>query len=262
MLDRLKRDGWVPYAKSIGTAAVAAVVLAVSAVRLVALAESCHIDTTLSWTLPVALDVGGGVATIIWTKNGGPAAMWGMCIALLSLAESLAGNILSDLIQANLLAVTPQLIIGVGAVYPITLFLMIHLLVQSGGKRVTRPAMRQEPKRAEAARLPVKAETPRLAAETTERERPAEKPKPLVLVQPASGLDVPEDAMKKDRARAYFMQQAYRADRDPFDPNDIKAVECDRAVAACEGTSKKYIKGWRNEVAVAMEQSGTAAAGN
>lgn len=259
MLDRLKRDGWVPYAKSIGTAAVAAVVLAVSAVRLVALAESCHIDTALSWTLPVALDVGGGVATIIWTKNGGPAAMWGMCIALLSLAESLAGNILSDLIQADLLAVTPQLIIGVGAVYPITLFLMIHLLVQSGGKRVTRPAMRQEPKRAEAARLPVKAETPRLAAETTERERPAEKPKPLVLVKPkAAELNVAEDATLKDKARAYFMREAFKVDRE----TEITAVECDRAVGAKDGMSKKHIKGWREEVAAAMEQSGTAAAGN
>jgi hypothetical protein len=247
MLDRLKRDGWVPYAKSIGTAAVAAVVLAVSAVRLVALAESCHIDTTLSWTLPVALDVGGGVATIIWTKNSGPAATWGMCIALLSLAESLAGNILSDLIQADLLAVTPQLIIGVGAVYPITLFLMIHLLVQSGGKqRAARPAVRPEPKRAETTREPAKADIPKPAVETSERKQ-IEQHHPTVV-------DITDVIPKREQGRRYVLAQ--RAAGRPA--NDITAAEVDRAIKA-SSYSKKFIKDW---LAEPLDTAGTAAAGN
>lgn len=248
MTDRLKRDGWVPYAKSIGTAAVAAVVLTVSAVRLVALAELCHIDSTLSWTLPVALDVGGGVATIIWTKNGGNAAKWGMYIALLSLAESLAGNVLSDLIQANLLAVTPQLIIGVGAVYPITLFLMIHLLVQSGGKRVARPVTRPEPKRAEAVRQEPAAQQAAVVAANTRKPIEAAPPKVVPIGELTS---------KRELGRAWFHEQVLAHDRDP---NTVTASEVDAAIGA-NGYAKKHIAGWRTEV-LAATQSGTAAAGN
>jgi hypothetical protein len=246
MLDRLKRDGWVPYAKSVGTAAVAAVVLAVSAVRLVALAEQCHIDSTLSWTLPVALDVGGGVATIVWTKATGSASQWGMLIALLSLAESLAGNILSDLIQAGLLEVTPLLIIGVGAVYPITLFLMIHLLVQSGGKQRAARAVRTEPKRADATRELIKPETPKPTVETGERKQ-IEQP-------PSKVVDITDVMPKREQGRRYVLAQ--RAAGRPT--NDITAAEVDRVIGA-NSYSKKFIRGWLTEP---LDDLGTAAAGD
>jgi hypothetical protein len=125
-------------------------------------------------------------------------------------------------------------------------------------------------KLAEAERLAARQEQQRLAEEKRqrelaaevrrrERERPVEKPKPLVLVKPKADLDVPEDATLKDKARAWFMHEAFKADRDPA---EITAVECDRAVGAKVGYSKRHIKGWREEVSAAMEQSGTAAAGN
>jgi hypothetical protein len=104
-----------------------------------------------------------------------------------------------------------------------------------------------------------------LAAEARrrERERPAEKPKTLVLVRPkAEELDVPEDASLRAKARAYFLREAFKPERDPSDPKDITAVECDRAVGAAEGMSKKHIKGWREEVAAAITPSATGTAGS
>jgi hypothetical protein len=247
MWDRLKRDGWVPYAKAYGTAAVAAVVLAVSAVRLVVLGEQVGTPAELRWTLPVALDVGGVVATVVWTKSTGTAAKWGAVIALLSLAESLAGNILSDLIDARLLPVTPVLVIGVGAVYPITLFLMIHLLVvSSGSKRQPRHAARPEPKRAEAVREPAKAEEPTPAPAAAERKQ-LEPVKPTVV-------DITDVLPKREQGRRYVLAQ--RAAGRPAE--DISAAEVDRVIGA-NSYSKKFIKDWLTEP---LDTTGTAAAGN
>ena len=249
MLDRLKRDGWVPYAKSLGTGAVAAVVLAVSAVRLVVLGEQVGTPEVLRWTLPVALDVGGVVATVVWTKSVGAAAKWGAAIALLSLAESLAGNILSDLIEAKLLAVTPMLVIGVGAVYPITLFLMIHLLVQSNGKqRTIRVVARPEPKRAVAEREPTRIEETQAAEAAPERKQ---------IEQPTAQLvDITDVLPKRELGRRYVLAQ--RAAGRPA--SDISAAEVDRVIGA-NSYSKKFIADWRAEE-LANTGPGTAAAGS
>lgn len=249
MLDRLKRDGWVPYAKSAGTAAVAAVVLAVSAVRLVVLGEQVGTPEALRWTLPVALDVGGVVATVVWTKSIGSASRWGMAIALLSLGESLAGNILSDLIEAKLLTVTPLLVIGVGATYPITLFLMIHLLVVSSGAKASRqPRHAREPRQAVVVREPVKVEQPKPAPAAPERKQ---------LEQPAAQLvDITDVLPKREQGRRYVLAQ--RAAGRPVE--DITAAEVDREIGA-NSYSKKFIAEWRAE-ALADMRPGAAAAGN
>jgi hypothetical protein len=248
MLDRLTRDGWVPYAKSIGTAAVAAVVLAVSAVRLVVLGEQVGTPEVLRWTLPVALDLGGVVATVVWTKSVGPASKWGMTIALLSLAESLAGNILSDLIDARLLPVTPLLVIGVGAVYPITLFLMIHLLVvSSGAKQARRPATRPEPRRAEAIREPAKPEA-----------KAAPERKQIETAELHKVIEIAFAGNLREKGRAWFMEQVLTHGRDP---ESISGAKVDAAVGAKPGYMKRHVTGWRTEV-LAATTAGIASAGN
>jgi hypothetical protein len=249
----LRNDAWVPFAKSIGTGVVAAVVLAVSAVQLVVVAELCHITPNLSWTLPVALDIGGAVATVVWTKSTGHARMWGMAIALFSLLESLTGNVLSDLLQAHLIDVTPWLIIGIGAVYPINLFLMIHLLVVSSGgaKQAKARHAAPAPRRTEAVREPVKVEQPAVVATTTK--------KPIEVAKPSNVREIHQGDSKRERARAYFMEQVLVEGRDPLDKK-LSAAECDRAVGA-NGYSKSHIDDWRAE-ALAAIRPGAAVAGN
>lgn len=254
ILGNFRGDGWVAIAKGVGTAAVAIVVLTVSAVQLVKLAEQVHINEYLRWTLFVALDVGGGMGAVVWAKGSTSEARgWGAGIALFSLLESVAGNVLSDLIQANIVHVEGDtgvwLVICVGAVYPLTLFLMIHLLIVSsnrGKKTSPRHAKQPEPRRAEAVREHV---VPKPAPVTTVVERkPIEQAKP----EPASVVALADASSKREQGRQYYLTQA-AAGR-----TDITAREVDQMIGA-NGYSKKHIQDWRNEAA---NLAGSAVAGN
>lgn len=108
-------------------AVVGATVLAVSAYYLWTLALLAGMPPALAWTLPVALDAGAIGATVCWVAAPGRAKAWGQGIALGALAATVSGNILAHLIDFQMLPVTPALVIGLGAVYPAVLWLMVHL---------------------------------------------------------------------------------------------------------------------------------------
>ncbi len=107
---------------------VGATVLLVSAYYLLRLAVLVHMPGWLAWSLPVALDAGAAGATLCWVSaRGATARAWGRALALGALVASLAGNALSHLIEADLIRVTPLLVILIGAVYPAMLWAMVHL---------------------------------------------------------------------------------------------------------------------------------------
>jgi hypothetical protein len=256
---------------AVGVWAVAIVVMTVSATTSADLFRQHAADWLQGLALGLAIDAALAVALVgdQVLAQMDKRSSWGTTLRWVATGMSLILNCSASALGHDLLGMTLHAI-------PPLLLIVLTEAAQSYRTALTerRTEAAAEQARIEAERIAARQEQQRLAEEKRQRElaaearrrdreQPAEKPKQLVLVKPkTSDLDVPGDAMLKDKARAYFMQQAYRADRDPLDPNDIKAVECDRAVGASVGTSKRYIKGWRDEVAAAMEQSGTAAAGD
>jgi hypothetical protein len=128
---------WKPWA-GLGIAAIAVLGAVVSAIFLSRLALRTGVPTDLAWTLPVVVDLGGGVATLLWIKGEKAVQGWARGVALGALVATLAGNSLSHLIEVGLVPVTVWLVIGVGAVYPAILWVMIHLLALSGSTPHTR----------------------------------------------------------------------------------------------------------------------------
>jgi hypothetical protein len=128
---------WKPWA-GLGIAAIAVLGAVVSAIFLSRLALRAGIPADLAWTLPVVVDLGGGVATLLWIKGHGVVQGWAKGVALGALGATLVGNSVSHLIEVGLVPVTVWLVIGVGAVYPAILWLMIHLLALSGSTPHTR----------------------------------------------------------------------------------------------------------------------------
>lgn len=258
---------------SIGVWGVALVVMAVSATTAADLFQLHAANWTQGLALGLAIDAALAVALVgdkalaqLGLESGwGKGLRW--AATLMSLVLNCSAAWLSgDVLGVTLHAIPPLLLIVLteAAQSYRTALSEHHAKIAAAQERLAVDARRKAEQEAQA-RRDEEEQRRRAAAEDRRREReqrptqPAPS-KPLVLVAPPD-LNVPEDAMLKDKARAYFMQQAYRADRDPFDPNDIKAVECDRAVGASVGTSKRHIKGWRAEVAAAMSP-GSAAAGN
>lgn len=204
-----EHDRWVNPVIFGGVGVVAVYCVAVSAHWLVKLAGYCSMQDWLAWSVPVALDIAGAIAAIVWVKGTtAEARAWGMGIAVGTLVGSLLGNTLAHLIEAGIITVTPGLIIGVASIPPIMLFLSIHLLITFSNrpKAVSRRAKPAEPKPAADAT----SSQPRAARTTTPPQReataaptstsPAEvgaapKPQPLRVVPRADGLSV--------RRRAY-----------------------------------------------------------
>jgi len=256
---------------AVGVWAVAIVVMTVSATTSADLFRQHAVDWLQGLALGLAIDAALAVALVgdQVLAQMDKRSSWGTTLRWVATGMSLVLNCSQAAINQDLLGMTLHAI-------PPLLLIVLTEAAQSYRTALTehRRQAAEERARIEGERLAALREQQRVAEEKRQRElaaearrrerdRPAEQPKPLVLVKPNTAeLDVADDAPLKDKARAYFMKQAYRADRDPFDPNDIKAVECDRAVGAGDGYSKRHIKGWREEVAAAMGNSGAAAAGN
>jgi hypothetical protein len=253
---------------SVGVWGVALVVMAVSATTAADLFQLHAANWAQGLALGLAIDAALAVA-LVGDKalaQLGLASGWGTALRWAATVMSLVLNCSAAWLNGDPLGVTLHAI-------PPMLLIVLTEAAQSYRTALAEHHMQvaQAQAQAEAERLAARQEQQRqaqeqrqreLAAEARrrERERPVEKPQPLVLVKPkAAELDVPEDASLRAKARAYFMREAFKADRDPA---EITAVECDRAVGAKDGMSKKHIKGWREEVAAAMEQSGTAVAGD
>ncbi|AHH98290.1 DUF2637 domain-containing protein [Kutzneria albida] len=258
-LGRLRGDGWVSVAKFAGTAVVAAVALAVSAVQLVKLAGQVHIDDALRWTLPVTLDVGGVVATVVWAKGGGSAQKWGKGIAIMLLLESVVGNVISHLLDAGIIQMTGKrgtlLIICVSAIYPLNLSAMVHLIVSSSDrvkKAVPKHAKQPEPRRTEAIRESVKPAVKPEPAPTALERKPIETAKPKNLVELTTA------GSKREQGRAWFMEQVFVHDRNP---DEITASEVDAQIET-NAYAKKHIQAWRAEAFAAIKATPTAVAGN
>lgn len=242
---------------SVGVWAVALVVMAVSATTAADLFQLHAANWTQGLALGLAIDAALAVALVGDKALGqlGLSSGWGTALRWAATVMSLVLNCSAAWLNGDPLGVTLHAI-------PPMLLIVLTEAAQSYrtalGVHHMKVAQAQE--LAEAQRLAARQEQQRLAEEKRqrelaaeqrrrerERERPVEKPKP------------PEDASLKDKARAWFMHEAFKADRNP---DEITAAQCDRAVGASVGMSKKHIQGWREEVAAAMSQSGTAAAGN
>lgn len=251
---------------AIGVWAVAIVVMTVSATTSADLFKQHAADWLQGLALGLAIDAALAVALVgdQVLAQMDKRSSWGTTLRWVATGMSLVLNCSQAAINQDLLGMTLHAI-------PPMLLIVLTEAAQSYRTALTehRRQAADEQARVEADRIAARQEQQRLAEEKRqrelaaeqrrrERERPAEKPKPLVLVAPPTALDVPEDASLKDKARAWFMHEAFKADRNP---DEITAAECDRAVGASVGMSKKHIQGWREEVAAAIDHSG-ATAGN
>lgn len=226
------RSVWVPVLAYGGTAAIGVIVALVSGMWLYQLAELVGMDAgPLALSLPLTIDVGGAVATLLWVSYTGQVRTWARRVAVGALIASIAGNVLAHLIDLRIIPVGWPLVVGVAAVYPVMCWLMVHLLVLM--QRSTAPAR-------------VKSTTAKTPAST--KPTAAVKREAKSLTPHAPGLHVvtaDEQLSKRTRGQNWFMEQA--ATRDP---DSITAAEVDRAIGA-NGYAKKYIAGWRTEAAAA-----------
>jgi hypothetical protein len=256
------QERWVNPTIYTGVGIVAVYCVGVSGYWLVKLAAFCSMHDVLGFSVPVSLDVAGGIAAIVWVKGSTKEArMWGAGIAVSTLIGSLGGNILAHLIEAGIVKVTPWLIIGVGSIPPIMLFLTIHLLIVFSNRpapvsRRVKPAVpvaASEPSRG--ARPPAAArETTASAVSTSpaaDASRAAADSAPLIpetaAATPASNVREihPGQLPLKALGKAWFLKQVAEG----RDLGAISAAEVDAAIGASTGYCKKLIKGWRDEVA-------------
>lgn len=129
---------------------VGAVVLTVSSAYLHDYAVAAAMVGWLSWTLVIALDVGGVIGGVCWLISTGPARVWGRGIAAGNLAASVLGNVLGHILgggvapiagQAAVPAVHvsgPWLQILTGVAYPVELAAVVHLVLLLRAERGTR----------------------------------------------------------------------------------------------------------------------------
>lgn len=232
---------WVPWVTYGGTALVAGTTILVSGMWLTQLAHHIGIGGPLALSLPITVDAGGAVGTILWVTGPTDAARtWGRGVAVGALAASVGGNILAHLIGLGMLAVSWQLVVGVSALYPLMLWLMVHLLVLSRSRPTpTRKPAAKKPtgKAAKTGKAPAAA-TP---ASSTQPTQPAVVPAAAVEPVALHVVDPPATS-KRDQAKAWFDQQV----ADGRDPADIKPAEVDRAIGA-SGYAKKFIATWRDD---------------
>jgi len=177
------QERWVNPTIYTGVGIVAVYCVGVSGYWLVKLAGFCSMHNVLGFSVPVSLDVAGGIAALVWVKGSTKEArMWGAAIAVGTLLGSLGGNILAHLIEAGIVKVTPWLIIGVGSIPPIMLFLAIHLLIVSSN-RPAPVARRVRQPMAIASEPPRSARTPAAPREATA---------PAAPTSPAAGASAPD----------------------------------------------------------------------
>jgi hypothetical protein len=110
-----------------GVGFVGVATMATSSVSLYKLGVSMGIGDYLAAALPVALDVGAGVAALAWLTETGAARAWGRVTALCALIGSLIGNGLQHALTLGLIEPALPLVLAVGASIPAMLFAVIHL---------------------------------------------------------------------------------------------------------------------------------------
>lgn len=220
----MNRPSWVPWTTYTGVSVVGVTTIGMSGIWLTQLAELVGIDYPLAISLPVAVDAGGAVATVLWVTHAGAVEKWARGVAIGALAFSLTGNALSHLIRLAMLPVSWPLVVAVSAVYPLMCWLMVHLLVlaRTGARKpATRP----------------KVSVP--AVKKAEPTAPIEPAKPdltplrVVPQQPAT---------KKEAGRLAFFNLVDQGRA----PRDIRPAEIDKLIGA-SGYSKQLIGQWRDE---------------
>lgn len=256
------QERWVNPTIYAGVGIVAVYCVGVSGYWLVKLAAFCSMFDILAFSVPVSLDVAGGIAALVWVKGTTrEARLWGAAIAVGTLVGSLVGNILAHLIEAGIVKVTPWLIIGVGSIPPIMLFLSIHLLIVFSNRPAPASRRTRTVVPATASELPRTTRTPAAPREATAS---AASTSPTADAAPAAAVSAPLNPgtaaatpasnvreihpgqpTLKERGKAWFLAQI-DAGRDP---HEISAAEVDKAIGATVGYSKKNIQSWRSEVA-------------
>jgi hypothetical protein len=111
----------------IGAILVGVSTAATSAVSLYSLAMACGIPRILAAALPIALDAGAAVATLLWITERNEVRAWGRGIAVTALVGTLAGNGLAHAVDKQAIHVGLPLILIVGACIPAMLGSTVHL---------------------------------------------------------------------------------------------------------------------------------------
>jgi hypothetical protein len=111
----------------IGAILVGVSTAATSAVSLYSLAMACGIPRILAAALPIALDAGAAVATLLWITERNEVRAWGRGIAVTALVGTLAGNGLAHAVDKQVIHVGLPLILIVGACIPAMLGSTVHL---------------------------------------------------------------------------------------------------------------------------------------
>jgi hypothetical protein len=141
----------------VGASLIGVSTAAVSAVSLYSLAMACAIPRGLAAALPIALDAGAAVATVVWVTETGTLRKLGRLVALAALFGTLAGNTLSHLVTAKVIAERNLwLIIGVSPIIPAMLAATAHLLaLMFRAEEPAVPAKKEAPVKTKMAELPV-----------------------------------------------------------------------------------------------------------
>jgi len=126
----------------LGVVALATGVL--SFVTLRDLAEACGIHGWLAWLLPISIDAGGVVASLVWTDHQARqgAQRFGMVVTLGAVTLSILGNTAQHVYSPVQSAMPLWLVIIMAAVPPIMLGAAMHLAV-NGNEPPAPPADRQ-----------------------------------------------------------------------------------------------------------------------
>lgn len=245
---------------AIGVWAVAIDVMFVSATTAADLFMQHAADWGQGLALGLAIDAALAVALVgdkaldqLGRRSG-----WGTALRWVATGMSLVLNCSAAFLNRDLLGMTLHAI-------PPMLLIVLTEAAQSyrtalaGHRRDQAEAEEQERLAAEQARA---SEEQRRKART-ERQQPVvvatRTRKPIEVAKPSNVRGINQGDSKRERARAYFMEQVLVEGRDPMDKK-LSAAECDRAVGA-NGYSKSHIDDWRAE-ALAAIRPGTAVAGN
>jgi hypothetical protein len=197
----------------VGASLIGVSTAAVSAVSLYSLAMACAIPRGLAAALPIALDAGAAVATVVWVTETGTLRKLGRLVALAALFGTLAGNTLSHLVTADVIAERNLwLIIGVSPIIPAMLAATAHLLALMFRAEET-PARKA---------APVKAKV----VESSVEQAPLPRPAKLHLATPPVPNGKPWGPRAQELKRAGTAHStAYRqAEREWKDANPVGAT--------------------------------------
>lgn len=127
----------------------AAAVLSFAALRDLAL--MCGFGRRLAWLLPVAIDVGTALGSLVWLGRWAPvpARRYARGLALTLLSGSVAGNALGHGLAAYSARPHWLVVVAVSAVAPVVLACVVHLAVRVGQREplVIHPMIDIEPSR-------------------------------------------------------------------------------------------------------------------